>query len=187
MTRKSRWFALGCCLALFFFVTAVSWAADVEPKVGHSVGNFKFPKPLSDKDAQYLGLAKAAEFTLKDIKSPYVLVEQFSTSCPHCLAQVPVINNLFNLVQADAALKDKVKLLALGQGNDDNAMKMWTVFHKMQFPQIPDPKSAWGDAMNFHPYPVSVLVDKTGKVVWVHIGAFESAEEALKEIKAAAK
>ena len=86
---------MGCCLALLFFVTAVSFAADVEPTVGHSVGNFKFPKPLSDKDAKYLGLAKAGEFTLKDIKAPYVLVEQFSTTCPHCLAQAPIINKLF--------------------------------------------------------------------------------------------
>jgi thiol-disulfide isomerase/thioredoxin len=187
MTRKSRWFALGCCLTLLVLVAAVSWAADVEPKVGQMVGNFKFPKPMSDADAKYLGLAKAGEFTLKDIKSPYVLVEQFNTTCPHCLAQAPIINKLYNLVQQDPALKAKVKFLALAQGNDANAVKMWTVFNKMQFPQIPDAKSAWGDAVNFHPYPVSVLLNKSGKIVWVHIGSFESAEEALKHIKATAK
>ncbi len=80
MNRKSRWFALGICLALLFFAAAVSVAADVEPKVGQVVGNVKFPKPMSDEDAKYLGLDKAAQFTLKDIKAPYVFVESFNTT-----------------------------------------------------------------------------------------------------------
>jgi thiol-disulfide isomerase/thioredoxin len=187
MKRKSRWLALGCCLSLLVFAAAISLAADVEPKVGQSVGNFKFPKPLTDEDAKYLGPDKAAEFTLKDIKAPYVLVEQFATTCPHCLHQAPVMNQLFDKVQQDAALKGKVKFVALGQGNDENAAKMWKMFQKIQFPVIADPKSAFGDALNFHPYPVSVLLDKSGKILWVHIGTFESADEALKEIKMVVK
>jgi thiol-disulfide isomerase/thioredoxin len=183
MKRKSRWLALGCCLSLLVMVTAVSMAADVEPKVGQMVGNFKFPAPMSDADAKYLGLAKAAGFSLKDIKAPFVLVEQFNTTCPHCLAQAPIMNQLFDKVQQDAALKGKLKLLALGQGNDGNAVKMWKMFQKIQFPVIGDPKSTWGDAVNFHPYPVSLLLDKSGKVVWVHIGSFESADEVLNELK----
>jgi hypothetical protein len=80
MNRKSRWFTLLCCLALLLFAAAVSLAADVEPKVGQSVGNVKFPKPMSDEDAKYLGLDGAKEFTLKDIKAPYVFIEQFNTT-----------------------------------------------------------------------------------------------------------
>jgi thiol-disulfide isomerase/thioredoxin len=187
MNRKSRWFAWSCCLALLLFATAVSLAADVEPKVGQSVGNVKFPKPATDEEAKYLGLDQAKEFTLKDVKAPYVLVEQFSTTCPHCLAQAPIMNQLYSLVGQDAALKDKVKFMGLGQGNDANAVKMWKAFQKIPFPQIADPKSTFGDALNFHPYPVSALLDKSGKILWVHIGTFESADEALKGIKGVAK
>ena len=187
MNRKSRWIALGCCLALLLLVTAVSFAEEKEPQVGQSVGNVKFPQPMSDEDVKYLGLAKAGEFTLKDIKSPYVLVEQFSTTCPHCMAQAPIMNQLFAMVEKDAALKDKVKFMGLGQGNEANAVKMWKGFNKIPFPQIPDTKSVFGDALKFHPYPVSVLLDKSGKILWVHIGTFESADEALKGIKAVAK
>jgi thiol-disulfide isomerase/thioredoxin len=187
MDRKSRWFAGACCLALLLFSAAVSLAEDVEPKVGQSVGNFKFPAPATDEEAKYLGLAKAEAFTLKDIKAPYVLVEQFNTTCPHCLHQAPIMNQLYNLVEKDAALKGKIKFIGLAQGNDANAAKMWKAFQKIPFPQIADPKSAWGDAVNFHPYPVSYLVDKSGKILWVHIGTFESADEALKDIKKVAK
>lgn len=187
MKLKSRWFALGCCLALLLFYASPLLAAEAEPKVGQQLGAVKFAKPLSDEDAKYLGLAKAEEFTLKDIKSPYVLIEQFNTTCPHCMHQAPALNQLFNLVQQDAALKGKVKFMSVGQKNDETAAKMWKGFHKVPFPVLPDPNAAMGKALNFSPYPVSILVDKSGKIIWLEIGAFESADEALKSIKAVVK
>jgi thiol-disulfide isomerase/thioredoxin len=161
--------------------------AEKEPVVGHNAGNVAFSAPGTAEEATYLGLAGPAAFTLKDIKAPFVLVESFSTTCPHCLQQAPVLNKLFELVNADAKLKDKVKFVSVGQGNDLNAVKMWKAFHKVPFPVIPDQDSKLGKALDFSPYPVSVLLDKTGKVVWVHIGAFESADEALREIKKVVK
>jgi len=186
MKRKNMVLALGCLLTLLFFLGTTALAADVEPKVGLTV-NVKFPKPMSDEDAKYLGLEKPAEFTVKDVKAPYLLVEQFSTTCPHCMAQAPVMNTLFNRVAQDPQLKDKVKFLAVGQGNDEAAVKMWKVFHKVPFPLVADPKSTLGDALNFHPYPVTFVLDKNNKIVFVHIGAFENADEVLKELKTALK
>jgi hypothetical protein len=68
------------CLALSFLFCASSLAAEAEPQVGQTVGSVKFSKPLSDEDAKYLGLGKPAEFSLQDIKAPYVLVEQMNTT-----------------------------------------------------------------------------------------------------------
>lgn len=185
LTKKG--IALGCCLALVLCFCAAPLFAESEPKVGQVLGAVKFAKPLTDDDAKYLGLPKAEEFTIKDVKSPYVLIEQFNNMCPHCMHQAPGLNQLFNLVQQDAALKDKVKFMSVGQGNDEMQAKMWKAFQKVPFPVIPDPNAALGKALNFSPYPVTMLVDKTGKILWVEIGAFESADEALKGIKAAAK
>ncbi len=186
MNLRRKLMALTCCLALVLCCGANA-LAQAEPKVGQSVGNFKFPKPLSDEDAKYLGLAKADAFTLKDIQAPYVLVEQFNTTCPHCMAQAPVLNNLYNMVQKDAALKGKLKFLAMGQNNDDNAVKMWKTFHKVPFPVLPDTGSTFGKALNFSPYPVTVVLDKTGKIVFVHVGAFDNADEVLQKIKGVVK
>ncbi len=147
----------------------------------------KFAKPISDEDAKSLGLDKPVEFTLKDVKSPYVFVEQFNTSCPHCMHQAPILNDLYSKVQQDAALKDKMKFMSVGQGNDETAVKMWKAFHKVPFAVIPDPSGSLGKALNFSPYPVSMVLDKNGKILWVEIGAFESADEALKAIKAVVK
>lgn len=161
--------------------------AEKEPVVGYNAGNVPFSAPGTAEEATYLGLAGPKNFTLKDIKAPFVLAESFNTTCPHCLQQAPILNKLFELAQQDANLKNKIKFLSVGQGNDLNAVKMWKAFHKIPFPVLPDPESKLGKALDFTPYPVSVLLDKTGKVVWVHIGAFESADEALREIKKVVK
>jgi peroxiredoxin len=186
---KNKVMVLSCVLALIFFLGAVSLvgAAEKEPVVGQTVPSVKFSAPINEEGAKYLGLAKADAFTLKDVKAPYLMVEQFNTSCPHCMAQAPVMNALFSKVQGDAQLKDKLKIIGTGQGNDATAMKMWQAFHKVPFPLVADPDSSFGKALNFTPYPVTVILDKTGKIVFVHIGSFESVDEVLPKIKAVVK
>jgi hypothetical protein len=103
------------------------------------------------------------------------------------MAQAPVLNALHSKVASDASLKGKVKFLASVQGQDATAAKMWKVTQKSPFPVIPDKDSKLGKAMNFSPYPVTILVDKSGKVLWAHVGSFENANEALTGIKKVVK
>ncbi|MDO9532778.1 MAG: TlpA disulfide reductase family protein [Deltaproteobacteria bacterium] len=103
------------------------------------------------------------------------------------MAQAPVLNKLYNMANQDQTLKDKLKFIAVGKDNDNNAMKMWKVFHKVPFPIIADPDAMFAKALNFSNYPVTMVLDKSGKIVWVHVGAFDNAEEALKGIKAVVK
>jgi hypothetical protein len=79
MNPKRMIVALGF-LALIFLLCAATQAAEAEPQVGQAVGNAKFPQPMSDADAKYLGLHKTGAFTLNDTKAPYVLVEQMNTT-----------------------------------------------------------------------------------------------------------
>ena len=103
------------------------------------------------------------------------------------MAQAPVLNKLYTLVNQDPTLKDKLKFMGVGKDNDATAMKMWQAFHKVPFPMIADPGGIFAKALNFPNYPVTMVLNKSGKIVWVHVGAFDNAEEALKDIKAAIK
>jgi peroxiredoxin len=103
------------------------------------------------------------------------------------MAQAPVLNEVYNLANQDPALKGKLKFVGVGKDNDEMAMKMWKAFHKVPFPMIADPDGAFAKALNFPNYPVSMVLDKSGKIVWVHVGVFGNAEEALKDIKAVVK
>jgi thiol-disulfide isomerase/thioredoxin len=188
MKLRHKGIALGCCLALVIaFFASPLLADEKEPVVGQVVGPVTFAAPITAEGAKYLGLAKQGPFTIRDVKAPYILIEQFNTGCPHCMHQAPILNQLYNLVQKDSALAAKVKFMSVGQSNDDSAVKMWKAFNKVPFPVIADPNANLGKAINFSPYPVSMLVNKSGKIVWVHIGSFDNANEALAGIKAAAK
>ena len=55
-------------------------AAEAEPRVGLNVGDVSFSAPITAEDATYLGLAGPAAFTLKDINSPYVLIESLHST-----------------------------------------------------------------------------------------------------------
>jgi hypothetical protein len=103
------------------------------------------------------------------------------------MAQAPVLNALYKKIQSDSTLKNKIKFLGAAQGQDANNARMWKVVQKVPFAIVPDTDSKLGKALNFSPYPVTVLLNKSGKVLWVHIGTFDSADEAFKGIKQAAK
>jgi peroxiredoxin len=184
MNRKSKVLVLGSFLALVLFLGSVATAADVEPKMGQQV-NYKFGKPMSDDDAKYLGLEKAGEFTVKDVKAPYLLVEQMSTTCPYCATEAGIMNTIFSRVQQDPELKNKVRIVAEMQGDTGDKVKAWKDLHKVAFPMIPDPESTLGDALNFHPYPVTFVLDKKGKIVYLIVGEMkgEDVNEVLSWLK----
>lgn len=98
-----------------------------------------------------------------------------------------MLNTLYNLANQDSTLKTKLKFLAVGKDDNDVKMKMWKAFHKVPFPLLADPDGIFAKALNFSNYPVTMVLDKSGKIVWVHVGAFDNAEEALKGIKAVVK
>jgi len=80
MKRKRLVLILATCLAVLLVCQSASLAAQKEPVVGYNAGNVQFSAPLSAEDASYLGLAKPAPFTLKEIKADYVLVESMNTT-----------------------------------------------------------------------------------------------------------
>lgn len=184
MVKRRFLVILACCSGLSLLLTG---AALAQPKVGDNVGNLKFNAPLTEEGVKYLGLAKSASFTLTDIKADYVMVDVFSTLCPHCIQQAPHLNNLYNLVTQDAKLKDKLKILAVGNQDSEMKLKAWKAIQKVPFPLIPDEKGQVFNVLNLPGTPVSIVVDKKGKVHWVHIGSLENAKTALKEIKEALK
>jgi hypothetical protein len=101
------------------------------------------------------------------------------------MAQAPVLNALYRKVASDPTLKNQIKFVAAAQGEGPYAAQNWKRFKKVPFAVVPDDTSKLGAAMNFGPYPVTLLVDKSGKVLWVHVGEFQDADQAFRGIKKA--
>jgi hypothetical protein len=80
MKKKTLLLVLGTFFGVLVLCYPGLVAADAEPTVGLNIGDVSFSAPLTAEDATYLGLAGPAAFTLKDIKSPYVLIESLHST-----------------------------------------------------------------------------------------------------------
>lgn len=179
MQRKTMLMALAVCLTIWLAMGSLASAAPPQNKIA----NLKFSGTLSEADQKYLGLEKPGAFTLQDIKAPYVLIEIMRTTCPHCVEQAPALNQLYKLV-ANSDLKDKLKFISVGESDHESALQQFKAAHKVLFALVPDPDWAIGSVFTISGTPTTVLVDKSGKVLLVEDGAFDSAGAMFKKIKA---
>jgi hypothetical protein len=73
MRHKTAALALAGCLTIVLLFGSLSSAAPLVSKT--KISHLKFSGPVSEADQKYLGLGKAGDFSLQDIKAPYVLIE----------------------------------------------------------------------------------------------------------------
>jgi hypothetical protein len=76
MRRKISALALAGCLTILLGFCSWSLAASSNAKIA----NLKFSGPVSGADQKYLGLEKPGDFSLQDIKAPYILIEILRTT-----------------------------------------------------------------------------------------------------------
>jgi thiol-disulfide isomerase/thioredoxin len=155
---------------------------------GQRFPNLTFSGTLAAADRAYLGLTRPGPFTLKDIQARYVLIEVFSDTCPHCILAAPQVNRLFRLIDGNRRLKGKdgepavLKMLGVGFYSKRAAMEVWRIRHDAAFPLIPDPKAEVGRALDIPGTPTYVVLDRDGRVVFVHAGEFGSPQRLLRKI-----
>jgi len=173
------------CLASCLAFQAQPVRADLA--VGQSFPNLTFSGTLSAADRAYLGLTRPGPFTLKDIETQYLLIEIFSDSCPHCILAAPDVNRLFHFIEQDPQLRDGdgravLKMLGVGFYGKPAAMEVWRIKYDVSFPLLPDPNAEVGQALDIPGTPTYVVLDRAGRVVFVHAGEFGNPKKFLRKI-----
>ncbi len=174
-------------LLLILGLSLLALPAGAEVKPGDNLSGLSFPAPMSPEDAKYLGVAADKPFKLGDINAPYLLLEVFATSCSHCFQQAPGMNKIHELIQKDPKLAGKVRLLAVGAGDNQFAVMMWKRQLQIPFPIVPDTDLQVTNKINILGTPTTILLEKGGKVLLAHAGAFEDANAFFKELQALIK
>jgi peroxiredoxin len=152
-----------------------------------AVAAVEFSAPTEEPARNYLGVSGAGKFRLTDVKAEILIVEAFSMYCPYCQSEAPNVNRLHVLIQADAKLKDRIKLIGVGLGNTAFEVAHFAKKFNVPFPLVPDPDFSLekcADASIRTPTFV-ILGNKGGaggKPIKVHVGKIGDAEEFLKSI-----
>ncbi len=116
----------------------------------------KAPGRLTDRS--YLGLASDAAFSIKDIQADMVLVAMLNIHCMPCQEEALVYNDLFEQIEADDSLRDRIKILGVGVGNNQTEINAFREEYAVRFPLGADLQFELHEAVGEPGTPFSVLV-----------------------------
>ena len=119
--------------------------ADLEAAFAEVTGPYdkvEFETPRPEEAAAYLGLSpERKKFTLEDIKFPVLVVEIFTTSCPHCQHDAKNFNAIYDLI-LQKGLQDKIKIIGIGMSNSNPEIDAYRKKFGVSFPLISDRDNA---------------------------------------------
>ena len=171
------------CLLFVLPCYSVYGSEDRPFLAGSQLPRFTLPAPDAQQALSYLGLTTTAPYTISQIDAKLVLIEILSALCPHCQANAPVLNRLYQVIRNDADLVGGVKIIGICVGNDKTQIDAFKKSFKVSFPLIPDENLAIAPALKVMETPTMVLVTHSGKVLWSHSGEIKDLDGLLKDLR----
>ena len=156
------------------------------PKQGDVLPEIKLTVPKNPDHRNYLGLSAESPFEIPQIKAKAVIIEVFSMYCPHCQREAPRVNELYQLIEKNRNLKDRVKLIGIGAGNSPFEVDVFRKKYKVPFPLFADADFSihkiFGEVRT--PYFIGVKIENSGghEVFYSKLGGFDKAEEFLQRM-----
>jgi thiol-disulfide isomerase/thioredoxin len=183
--QKTTVFLLRAGLMLLLF-TCFSSALMAESEV---LPQLVLPVPAEEHQRTYLGLMESgdkATFEAAQIEADILLIELFSMYCPYCQAEAPLVNELYEMMQALPDPEPRVKIIGIGASNSDFEVDHFRKTYKVEFPLFSDQDMAIYSALAGAgtPFFVGARRDATGgfTIVLRQLGGFYSAADFLKEL-----
>lgn len=122
----------------------------------------------------FMGMFAAKEFKPSDVAADVLVIEFFNIHCVSCQSQAPVMNEVFDRVNAHAMMRDRVRFFGIGVGNTAMEADLFMRRYSVGFPLFADPGFENYDAIG-EPgaTPLTVIVKKNGndlRIVSAHVG-----------------
>jgi len=184
VVEKNRIFLAAVGLLLFSITFgSPSLAANLPPAKGGRLPSIKLPIPKDPGEKRYLGLSGSGSFRVRQIKAKVVIIEIFSMYCPQCQKIAPGIDQLYQLIENDVNLKDKIKLIGIGAGNSRYEVEVFKKTFHTPFPLFPDNDFAIHEALGEvrSPYFIAIKINKNGthEVIHSELDSFKDPEAFL--------
>jgi thiol-disulfide isomerase/thioredoxin len=168
-------------LSLGLGVSALT--ANKPPEKGEVLPVINLPIPKNPVEKGYLGLSGDGFFKIPQIKANVVIVEIFSMYCPYCQKDAPGVNQLYNVIDNNPDLKNKIKLIGIGAGNSSYEVEVFKKTYTVPFPLFPDKDftihKACGDVRTPYFIVVKINNDGTHQIVHSQLGGYPGAEPFL--------
>jgi thiol-disulfide isomerase/thioredoxin len=153
------------------------------PSKGDVLPKINLPIPKTPHERSYLGLSGAGTFKIPQIKARVVIVEVFSMYCPYCQKDALRINEMYQVIENNPDLKNKIKIIGIGAGNSIFEVEVFKKTYHVPFPLFADKDFSihklLGEVRT--PYFVAIKInnDGTHQIVHSQLGGFQGAEPFL--------
>jgi len=168
---------------LFSILVIHALAANKPPQKGEVLPIMNFPIPKNPDEKSYLGLPGSGPFKIPQIKAKVVIIEIFSMYCPYCQKDAPGVNELYRLIENNADIKNKIKLIGIGAGNSSYEVEVFKKTYNVPFPLFPDKDftihKACGEVRTPYFIVIKINEDGTHKIVHTQLGDYPGAEPFL--------
>ena len=157
--------------------------ANKPPEKGEVLPVINLPIPKNPVEKGYLGLSGDGFFKIPQIKANVVIVEIFSMYCPYCQKDAPGVNQLYNVIDNNPDLNNKIKFIGIGAGNSPYEVEVFKKTYAVPFPLFPDKDftihKACGDVRTPYFIVVKINNDGTHQIVHSQLGGYPGAEPFL--------
>lgn len=123
-------------------------------------------------------LLDGSPFLLSDRRSKVVLLNVWATWCGPCRYEIPDLQALHNQHSPKGLEVIGVSIDDPGMEND---VRNFVRSQKMTYPVVLDPQGKIADLFETSVIPTSVLIDRTGTIVWMHRGIVHAGDRSLQQ------
>lgn len=163
--------------ALIVFVIPGMASGGTVPAAGNRLVDLRLDGPDSADTQRYLGLSDNSPFTPTAITGRLLVIEIFSMYCPYCQRDAPVVNQLYQSIEASTTLRGRVKMIGIGVGNSTFEVNHFRKHYKIEFPLFPDEEFVIHKAIGEVRTPFFIIVaigpDDSGKILWTGSGKMD--------------
>ena len=150
---------------------------------GSTLPEFEIEMPTLPEIHASLGIKGGRAFSLSQIQANLVVLEFFSIFCQKCHQNAPIANQLYNSIKEDKELSKNIKMIGIGLASKSKEIAVYKQKFKVEFPLFPDPQKWAQIKSRVKHVPLTIVVDKSGKVLMSHLGVIRNLDAFLDKIR----
>lgn len=165
------------CIALLSVPmdTTTAFSGDALPVKGGNLPIFRLPVPKISNEKSYLGVSGDGFFSISQIRSQGILIKVFNLYCPVCQITATAMSEIYDRIENNPDLKNKIKLIGIGAGNSVLEVETFKKTYSIPFPVFPDENFEIYQALGKVriPFLMVVKVNDHGsqEIMYTHLGA----------------
>ena len=183
--NKSNMRALTVIISMLFFVFQ-AYAVEQTPAKGEAFPNITLPFPEKADEKEYLGLTGKGSFKIPQIKAELIILEIFSMYCPYCQKEAPNLNELYQIINKREDLKNKIRIIGVGVGNNPFEVDVFRNQYNIQFPLFSDESysvhKSVGEVRTPYFFVIKNTGDKKNTLIYSKVGSIQDPKQFLDKI-----